>query len=132
MLAMAFRLTAEERGQQQAPPPVEDPVAATAAAAALPPWLPHVTPAQVRDAKGDPIKVPLARDNPFLGGRWTRNKRTRCSLCDNDATYRGRHKCETTKCNHRDVCPNHSVLICQTCFYSLDNNLYICICCMFL
>ena len=122
MLNMPFKLPDQERGDRQAPPPAVAPAVEPAVApAALPHWLPHNPPATVKDAVRDVPTSDAGDHHPYLGGRWFRIKKTRCSYCPQTATWHGKYKCESPRCGHKDVCPHHSVILCQNCFYCIDN-----------
>ena len=136
MIDMVFRLTKEEKAVAPGPanaPDVAPDVAPPQAPDVAPPQAPVVAPPRV--AVRGPVRyynVPAAvggatRDvqpilvppppTPFLGGRWTRAGRIRCSLCPQNAVWRGKYKCEMPDCGHRDVCTHHSVILCQNCFF---------------
>ena len=141
MLDMAFKLSNAEKGLPVAPdapevappdapdaPEVAPPVApaqaaappvapAQAAAAAPRPGRPFIVPAAVAGATRDVPKQEAGEEHPYLGGRWTRNTKIRCSLCPQANNWRGKYKCESPDCGHRDVCVHHSVILCQCCFY---------------
>ena len=86
MIDMTFRLTTEEKAgaPAMAPAPADAPdvAPAPAQAAAAAPGLgrrylvPAAVPGATRDVPRQP-EPPI----PYLGGRWTRNTRIRCSLC---------------------------------------------------
>ena len=141
MIDMVFRLTREEKegapAQANAPDVAQDvaaDVAPVVAADVAPVVAADVAPDVARVAVRGRVRhynVPAAvpgssRDvqpeldppptTPFLGGRWTRAARSRCSLCPQHSNWRGKHKCEMPECNHRDVCTHHSVILCQNCF----------------
>ena len=128
MIDQVFNLTPAEKviapqpaprdAPQPAPRDAPQPAPRGAPQPAHLPWLPHNVPPNVAGATRleQPRQDP--GDHPYLGGRWIRNSKTRCSFCPQESTWRGKYKCELPQCGHKDVCPSHSVILCQKCFYN--------------
>ena len=127
MLNNTFKLTPEKRGKILLPPPPpppgnigDQPQIAQQLQAAHPPWLPIVVPDAVPGARREDVNFqPLPHETQFLGGRWSETVRRRRVFCPSRRSWSGRGRCESPSCGHRNVCNHHSVILCQSCFYSI-------------